>query len=200
MLLALDEVANIAPLPDLPSMISEGGGQGLITLACLQDLSQAHDRWPGRSEGFPSLFGTTVVLPGIGDVRTLQGLSVLAGDEEIPSRTVSAGRSLTDHPITDLLSGGRPQYGESVSTQWRPRLPPDAIARGNAGHALAFDQQNQPSWVPLTPSHVDEPWRTLRSLDLAADRGIDPGLGAIGRANPNAADRTSTDRGVDLGR
>ncbi len=40
-LLALDELANIAPIPDLPSMVSEGGGQGLVTLACFQDLSQA---------------------------------------------------------------------------------------------------------------------------------------------------------------
>ena len=40
-LLALDEVANIAPIPDLPAMVSEGGGQGLLVLACLQDLSQA---------------------------------------------------------------------------------------------------------------------------------------------------------------
>ena len=40
-LLALDEVANIAPLPDLPAIVSEGGGQGLLVLACLQDLSQA---------------------------------------------------------------------------------------------------------------------------------------------------------------
>ena len=60
MLLALDEVANIAPLPDLPAMVSEGGGQGVITLACFQDLSQARQRWPGRADGFPSLFGTTV--------------------------------------------------------------------------------------------------------------------------------------------
>ncbi len=103
MLLALDEVANIAPIPDLPSMISEGGGQGLVTLACLQDLSQARHRWPDRADGFPSLFGTTVVLPGIGDVRTLEALATLAGDEEIPTRTVSVGRTLTDHPLADLV-------------------------------------------------------------------------------------------------
>ena len=192
-LLALDEVANIAPLPDLPSMISEGGGQGLVTLACLQDLSQARDRWPGRAEGFPSLFGTTVVLAGIGDVATLQGLSILAGEEEIPTRTVSAGRTLTDHPLTDLLSGGRPQYGESVSTQWRPRLPPDAIARGHIGHALAFDHRNQPSWVPLTPSHLDDPWRALRALDRGMDRGAERALG-------HQVDRGAADRGGDLGR
>ena len=75
--LALDEVANIAPIPDLPAMVSEGGGQGLLTLACLQDLSQARGRWGSAAEGFLSLFGTTVVLPGIGDVRTLEALSAL---------------------------------------------------------------------------------------------------------------------------
>ena len=52
-LLALDELANIAPLPDLPAMVSEGGGQGLVTLACFQDLSQARHRWPGPGGRLP---------------------------------------------------------------------------------------------------------------------------------------------------
>ena len=95
--LALDELANIAPVPDLPSMISEGGGQGLVTLACLQDLSQARHRWPDHADGFPSLFGTTVVLPGIGDVRTLEALSALAGDEEITDPH-HLHRSIVDRP------------------------------------------------------------------------------------------------------
>jgi len=42
-------------------MVSEGAGQGVLTLACLQDLSQARGRWGGAAEGFLSLFGTTVV-------------------------------------------------------------------------------------------------------------------------------------------
>jgi type IV secretory pathway TraG/TraD family ATPase VirD4 len=175
-LLALDEVANIAPIPDLPAMVSEGGGQGLVTLACFQDLSQARNRWPGQSDGFPSLFGTTVVLPGIGDVKTLEGLSTLAGDEEIPTRTISAGRTLTDRPMVDLVTGGRPQFGESMSTQWRRRLPADVIARGTPGHALAFDEHNHTGWIPLAPSHVTEPWRTLRhqaTLDRRPHRTID---------------------------
>lgn len=169
-LLALDELANIAPIPELPSMISEGGGQGLITVACLQDLSQARHRWPDQADGFPSLFGTSVVLPGIGDVRTLEGLSTLAGDEELPARSVSWGRAATDHPVTDLLGGGRPQHGGSVSSQWRRRLPADLIARGLPQHGLAFDQRNEARWVRLSPSHLTEPWRTLRGLDRALER------------------------------
>ena len=42
---ALDEVANIAPLEELPQIASEGASQGLLLLAALQDLSQARARW-----------------------------------------------------------------------------------------------------------------------------------------------------------
>jgi type IV secretion system protein VirD4 len=178
-LLALDELANVAPLPDLPAMISEGGGQGVTTLACFQDLTQARRRWPVHAEGFPSLFGTTVVLPGIGDVRTLDALSQLAGDEEVANRTFSVGRSLSDHPVVDLVTGGRPHVSESVSTQWRRRLPVDVLAQGAPGHAVAFDERNRPSWVPLAPSHATEPWRSLRGVEaerrLDRERGIDAG-------------------------
>jgi len=180
--LALDEVANIAPIPDFPSMISEGGGQGLVTLACLQDLSQARSRWPDHADGFPSLFGTTVVLPGIGDVRTLEALSTLAGDEEIPTRTLSAGRMSTDHVLADLVAGGRLQRGESVSTQWRKLLPADVIARGAAGHALAFDERNRPAWVPLAPYYARQPWLALcggrgRGVERRAEQGAGSGAG-----------------------
>ncbi|MHB8499022.1 MAG: type IV secretory system conjugative DNA transfer family protein [Acidimicrobiales bacterium] len=168
-LLALDEVANIAPLPELPSMISEGGGQGVVTLACLQDLSQARHRWGARADGFASLFGTTVVLPGIGDVATLEALSSLAGEEEIPLRSVSSGRSLTDRPMVDLATGGRPHVTESVSTLWKRRLPVDLLARGVTGRAVAFDHRNRPGWFPLTPAHIAEPWRTLRGLERELD-------------------------------
>ncbi len=173
--LALDELANIAPLPGLPAMVSEGGGQGLLTLACFQDLSQARHRWPVRADGFPSLFGTTVVLPGIGDVQTLEALSVLSGDAELVTRSVTRGRVLTDRPFGDLLSGGRPQVGEQLSTQWRRRLAPDQITRGMPGGALTFDRTNQPGWIPLAPAHACEPWRSLttrsREMTMEATHG-----------------------------
>jgi type IV secretion system protein VirD4 len=45
MLWALDEVANIAPIHDLPALISQAGGQNLQVMVGLQDLSQAQTRW-----------------------------------------------------------------------------------------------------------------------------------------------------------
>jgi type IV secretion system protein VirD4 len=64
--LCLDEVANIAPIHDLPTLVSEAGGQGLHVMACLQDLSQARQRWGESSaDGFLSLFQTKLIFTGI---------------------------------------------------------------------------------------------------------------------------------------
>jgi len=85
---SLDEVANIAPLPSLPAMAAEGGGQGVVTLACLQDLSQARTRWGERADGFFSLFNEKLVFPGIGDHRTLRLIAELAGEAQVPVHSV----------------------------------------------------------------------------------------------------------------
>ena len=79
-LFALDEVANIAPLQELPQIASEGGGQGLTLLAALQDLSQARARWGKAADGFLTLFGTKLLLPGIADTTTLEAVSTMLGE------------------------------------------------------------------------------------------------------------------------
>ncbi|MHB8593258.1 MAG: TraM recognition domain-containing protein, partial [Acidimicrobiales bacterium] len=204
--LALDEVANIAPIPDLPAMVSEGGGQGVLTLACLQDLSQARARWGPAAEGFLSLFGTTVVLPGIGDVRTLEALSALAGEQEVRTGAVSGpvpgaaggfGRLVANR----LLGAGRgraPDPGPTLttSTRWQRRLPVDVVGRGEPGMALVVDERNRMGWVRLTPWFAHEPWRSLalgRSMPERAPIGR-PVLG-----NREAPGRDEKFRGPELG-
>ncbi len=44
LLLALDEIGNLAPLPSLPTLMAEGGGTGITTMPVLQSLAQARDR------------------------------------------------------------------------------------------------------------------------------------------------------------
>jgi type IV secretion system protein VirD4 len=177
-LLALDEVANIAPVPDLPAMVSEGGGQGLLVLACLQDLSQARGRWGSAADGFLSLFGTTVVLPGIADTRTLRDVSALAGEHEVAS--TSTTRSADRWGVT--------RASASVGTTRAPRLPVDAVARGASDRALVLGPRNDVTEVRLTPAHECSPWRemvtpvrqsvrarveTFRAREGAEDRALD---------------------------
>jgi type IV secretory pathway TraG/TraD family ATPase VirD4 len=51
-LFALDELAQIAPLPDLASVVAEGGSQSLVVIGCPQDLAQARARWGTLADGF----------------------------------------------------------------------------------------------------------------------------------------------------
>ncbi|MFJ8362194.1 type IV secretory system conjugative DNA transfer family protein [Streptomyces sp. NPDC093984] len=44
--LVLDDVAAVAPLPQLPDLLTTGAGQGLPTLALLRSREQARSRWP----------------------------------------------------------------------------------------------------------------------------------------------------------
>jgi type IV secretion system protein VirD4 len=169
-LLALDEMANIAPLPDIESMVAEGPGQGLLVLACLQDLSQARSRWGPSAEGWFSLFGTTVVLPGIADPSTLRVLSELGGDREVATTTRS-------HSIGE---GGHLLPGSSVSTVRLPRYPVDAISRGRPGTALVLSSGSHLSSVDLTPAHTHRPWRDF----LPQARTLQP---EITRAQPAPA-------------
>jgi type IV secretion system protein VirD4 len=55
-LLVLDEADKIAAWPKLPSVLGEGGAQGLQVCMCVQDLSQARTRWGSATDGFPTLF------------------------------------------------------------------------------------------------------------------------------------------------
>ena len=166
-LLALDEVANIAPLPDLPAMVSEGAGQGLLVLACLQDLSQARGRWGPAAEGFLSLFGATVVLQGIADTATLRDISALAGDRDVPTTTLS--RSVD--------RWGRIRPSTSVGWTRRARLPVDAVARGAPGRALVLGPHKEVREVSLTPAHEHAPWRELVRPGPVRTRGDTPDLG-----------------------
>ena len=146
LLLALDELANVAPLPRLTGIVSEGGGQGVLTLACLQDLSQARARWGTSGEGFLSLFPTTLVLPGIADRPTLETLRQLAGRELVPS------------PSTQRDKKGR-TVGHTTSWIERDRLSVSELAQGRPGHALGLDPQKLLKWVELTPAYRDDRFR-----------------------------------------
>jgi type IV secretory pathway TraG/TraD family ATPase VirD4 len=148
-LLALDEAANIAPLPNLPAIVSEGGSQGLVTLACFQDLSQARVRWGAAADGFLSLFGVKVVLPGIGDLRTLELVSRLAGDHDVAVRSVSR------RPWWSGRQGG-PTV--SWTTRRQPRLPVDAVAHLSPGTAVLINGALPPAWLRLTPWYLTAPF------------------------------------------
>jgi type IV secretion system protein VirD4 len=168
--LCLDEIANIAPIHDLPALISEAGGQHLHILACLQDLSQARTRWgQDAADGFLSLFQTKLVLSGIADSRTLEAISLALGeyDRRLVSHTVSHSETRNhflehDTPPTDSES-------VTYSTQRHRTLNPGDIAQLPPGHGLLMHGA-QWGLLRLTPWYCAAPWADVVGQDLAPNR------------------------------
>lgn len=125
MLLALDEIGNLAPLPSLPTLMAEGGGTGITTLAVLQSLAQARDKWSEHQAG--AIWDASIVkiiLGGASNSRDLQDLSTLIGERD---------------ELTDSTTVG--DYG-SRSNQRSVRrvaiLPPDRIRTLPFGTAVTL--------------------------------------------------------------
>jgi type IV secretion system protein VirD4 len=155
--LCLDEVANIAPIHDLPALVSEAGGQGLHVMACLQDLSQARQRWgESAADGFLSLFQTKLILSGIADSRTLEAISLALGEYDRRLVSYSGGRSQAEKLIPPP---GSKSESVSYQTQRQRTLPPGDVARLPNGNGLLL---RGAEWglLRLAPWYRTEPWST----------------------------------------
>lgn len=108
LLLALDEIGNLAPLPSLPTLMAEGGGTGITTMPVLQSLAQAREKWSENAAG--AIWDASIVkiiLGGASNSRDLHDLTTLIGerDEITDSTTIgdhgsrSAQRSIRRVPI-----------------------------------------------------------------------------------------------------
>jgi type IV secretion system protein VirD4 len=156
--LCLDEVANIAPIHDLPALVSEAGGQGLHVMACLQDLSQARARWgDAAADGFLSLFQTKLILTGIADSRTLEAVSLALGEYDRRLVAYTVGRS---HSEKLLPPPGTTSESVTFQTQRQRTLAPGDIARLPNGTGLLLRATD---WglLRLAPWHRTEPWVSL---------------------------------------
>lgn len=104
MVFALDEMYGIAPIPDIANMLSEGGSQGVLVAGAVQDLALVKDRWNAADDSFLTLFGDVLVFPGIQHGDTLEAVSKLIGEEDVPMPGMTEG-----------TSGGQRTYTESTS-------------------------------------------------------------------------------------
>ena len=123
----LDEAANVAPLPDLPMMMSDGGGRGMSTWAFVQSFAQLRARW-GR-DGADSIWGASsikLLLGGCTEADDLEKISRVVGDRRVRRQSHSSPRGL----------GARSQVSTSTSSERERILPVEALARIPVGTAL----------------------------------------------------------------
>jgi type IV secretory pathway TraG/TraD family ATPase VirD4 len=122
-LLALDEIGNLAPLPSLPVLMAEGGGTGITTMPVLQSLAQARQRWgDNAATAIWDASIAKIVLGGASGSRDLQDISTLIGERDEVTDSVTVGER-------GLRSNQR-------STRRVPIMPPDVIRTLPYGTAL----------------------------------------------------------------
>ena len=117
LLLALDEAANFARVPRLAGYASSGPGQGIQLLLCFHDLAQVEATY-GREE-MRTVWNNCrarLLLPGQGDLATLEQFSRAIGDE---TRTYQ------------LKHGDTRSTSSSEQRTGRPLCSPDDLRRLN---------------------------------------------------------------------
>ena len=150
--LVLDEAANY-PLPSLPALMAEGGGSGITTMAVLQSLAQARDRWGREAAGaiWDSAIAK-VVHGGSANADDLADISRLIGDRPVIERS-------------ETVSAGQTARSVSTSTRYRPILEPSEIRKLPIGTGLLLLRSAPPITMILRP------WTARKdAADLTAAR------------------------------
>lgn len=92
LLLALDEIRNLAPLTSLPTLMAEGSGTGITAMPVLQSLAQTRDKWSDDQAGAIWDAGIIkVILVRTSNSRDLQGLATLIGERDEFTGSITLG-------------------------------------------------------------------------------------------------------------
>lgn len=164
----LDEVASIAPLPQLTALMATGGGSGILTLACCQDLSQVAERWgEDQAQTIWANARVRLITPGAVDERTEDAAIRACGDVLELRRSLGSSRG-----HTHMGAGGRAH--ESAQETWREGWEP-TIRRGE----LALMPLGTALCIPTgcRPVHVE----------LVGERGLPAEPPDVGRPAEEAA-------------
>jgi type IV secretory pathway TraG/TraD family ATPase VirD4 len=138
LLLALDEIGNLAPLPSLPVLMAEGGGTGITTMAVLQSMAQARDKWgtnPATAIWDAAI--TKIILGGASATTDLRDLATLIGDR--------------DETTTTDIRGEAGGLSTQTSIRRVPVLPPEHIRTLPFGTAITLLRATPPIITRLRP-------------------------------------------------
>lgn len=140
----LDEAANVAALPHLDSLFSEGPGRGIFTCAVFQDNAQVEARW-GRDVA-------RIVF------QQARAVYVLGGSKDQAWNKKIAELSLEYEEARHSYSVGRMGPSVSTSTQRRHLLREGEIATLPRGKAVLAAAGHDAVVVDLPDIAADEKW------------------------------------------
>ncbi|GEN78996.1 type IV secretory system conjugative DNA transfer family protein [Actinotalea fermentans] len=156
LLLALDEIANLTPLPSLPQLMAEGGGSGITTLAVLQSLAQARNRWGEHAaDAIWDAATVKLVLGGLAKYRDLDDVSRLLGEIDELTSTRSVGRA--------------GEHSTSTSVRMVPVMPPSVLRTLPFGTGVLLLRHTRPVVIDLAPWTARRDAAALRADQKAVE-------------------------------
>ncbi|MBO3146359.1 type IV secretory system conjugative DNA transfer family protein [Dermatophilus congolensis] len=135
-----DEIANVAPLENLPEVVTDSRGYGIQWVNFFQSRTQPEAIWgKERAATFFNQSSFEILLPGIKDQATLDYYSASMGVIDVAESSVSLN----------------PDYGltsRNLTQQERRVMRPEEIRKlGGSGTALLFPSLGEPMMLQLTP-------------------------------------------------
>ena len=159
LLLALDEIGNLAPLPSLPTLMAEGGGTGITTMPVLQSLAQAREKWSDNAAG--AIWDASIVkiiLGGASNSRDLQDLTTLIGERD----EITDSTTIGDH-------GSR---SAQRSIRRVAIMPPDVIRTLPFGTGLILLRAAPPIVAKLRAWTIRRDSSVLRAQRAAVEESL----------------------------
>ena len=151
LLLLLDEVTKVCPLPQMPELVTDCASQGIVPIYALQSLEDGEEAWGiARFQGMWSATNCLVVMGMVSSQRTLRALSELS-----PTVKLEVEREGRDH------------RGEGLDpvARWEPAITPDEIRAILHHTGVAF---YGPRPMRLTMPHVLSRGSAVRSAAEAS--------------------------------
>jgi type IV secretion system protein VirD4 len=162
LLMALDEVTQICPVP-VPSWLADSGGKGIQIITVAHGEAQLRSRW--GTDGARIIMDTSgakIWLPGISDTNTLDAASALCG-----TTPMKETRTVFEHH--------RDQHDPYAR---HPIMTPDMIRQLPARYALIVRGGMSPVIARLPMAWTDAAYKRARRAQHAA------GLRAVGKRAP----------------
>jgi type IV secretion system protein VirD4 len=146
LLLCLDELGNVAPLPNLGEIASTAASHNIQLVSIFHDIAQARARYGEQTLTVINNHRARMLLPGVADLDTLRYFSELLGDQHVRER--DAGR-----------------HDPRPPRQRRALAAPEALRQLRAGHALLIYGRLAPTRIRLRTHFRDRHLKKLADPD-----------------------------------
>lgn len=143
----LDEVANIAPLRDLPAHLSQAAGHGVRFATVWQSLAQLQDRYRAGADSVLANSTSKVFMGPVTDERTRRYVQGLVGEEPVETRSRTRAGALDAQ-----------RQSETRAVSLRPALSATELQQLGVERALVVEGHRKPALVSTRAWWSEASW------------------------------------------